>query len=197
MDVNLEVNWKSQRDNARNPSGSCNVTSIAMALAHFGYNPERGDRQLEDYLYDVCDARGLSRHEAKDLKALVEWAGFEDAYNPAASLADIRAALDDGKVCVIHAFSTNFGHIFVIDGYSDRFFNCQDPWGEWHPWFYTRNGGKDEKYSDRMIGACAGSWSYGQAQDLYDDPKFDPNSVKSIWLHVIGPKRTAKGRGTL
>ncbi len=189
--------YRTQRNNARNPSGSCNVTSIAMALHAFGYDPERGDRQLEDYLYDVCIARDLSRHDPDDLKRLVEWAGYCDDLNKEATLVDIRSALDDGRVCVVHGYSTGEGHIWVISGYGVKSFVCQDPWGEWSRWGFNPSGGQDVRYSDRMIAACCGAWTYGQAMDLYDDPDFEPSSVKSIWLHVIGPKRTAKGRAQL
>jgi hypothetical protein len=159
-----------------------------MALHHFGYDPsERGDRQLEDYLYDVATARGYSRHEPSGLKKLIEWAGYTDRLILEASLGDIRREIDQDRVCIIHAYSTGFGHIFVVDGYDGRVFNCQDPWGEWHPWWYG-DGGEDVRYSDRMIAACAGSWSYGQAQAVYSDSESDPADVGSIWLHSIGPR---------
>jgi hypothetical protein len=159
-----------------------------MALHAFGYDPERGDRQLEDYLYDVTLARKLSRHEPDDLKKLVEWAGYQDDLNKDASLSDIRKALLSLRVCVVHGFSTGFGHVWVISGCQSGGFICQDPWGEWHRWGYDPAGGKDVVYSDRMIAACCGAWSYGQAMDLYDDPDFKPEAVTGIWLHVIGPK---------
>jgi hypothetical protein len=165
-----------------------------MALDAFGYDPERGDRQLEDYLYDVCIARRLSRHDPDDLRKLVEWAGYQDDLNKNATLANIRTALDAGAVCVVHGYSTGFGHVWVISGYrpyAPGGFICQDPWGEWHRWGYDHAGGDNVCYSDRMVAACCGAWSYGQAMELYDDPNFRPSLATGIWLHVIGPR--AKG----
>lgn len=185
MTVNMATPYFSQRDNLKNPSGACNVTAIAMALAYLGYDPPDAKGQLEDWLYNKCMILGYSRHDPQGLKKLVEWTGHKDDLNLDASLEDIREALKAGKPCVVHGYSTGFGHVWEINGFGDRGFICNDPWGEWHPWWYDPAGGRDVIYSDRMIAACCGSWSLGQAMELYSSPSFKAESIKGIWLHVI------------
>jgi pentatricopeptide repeat protein len=186
----LNVPYFSQRDNAFNPSGSCNVTSCAMALHYWGIRGDGSQKQLEDQLYKRCEDLGLSRHAPYDLKALIEtYPGCKDYFEEHGTLSLIRSAIDKGQVCIVHGYSTGFGHIFVISGYDDTGFICQDPWGEWSPWFYTPDRGKDTHYSNRMIAACCSAYSYGEAIDLYNSMNSDQReSATGIWLHRVWRK---------
>jgi uncharacterized protein YvpB len=187
MAKTLNVKYFSQRDNSFNPSGSCNVTSISMALYYWGIRGDGSQPQLEDQLYQRCEERGLSRHSPLDLKALVEtYPGCHDDFTDNGSIPLIRKALDEGRVCVVHTYTTGFGHIFAVSGYDNLGFICQDPWGEWSPWTYANTIGKDVHYSKKMIAAVCSAFSYGEAIDLYGSmTDAQVESAHGIWLHRI------------
>ena len=119
-----------QTDNRYNPSGACNVTSIAMCLSYFGLRPTR-ETQLEDEFYDFLIQQGRSRHDPYDLKWLVEQKGFKDDFREKATVEDVKKWLAQGKPVVIHGYFTRFGHIVVIVGYNKDGFVVHDPYGEY------------------------------------------------------------------
>jgi uncharacterized protein YvpB len=187
--VDIAVPYFSQRDNKFNPSGACNVTSVAMCLYHFGIRGDGSHKQLEDQMYARCLQNDWSRHTPEGLKKLIESYGLKDDLTINGSLSDIRSALDKGQACIVHGYFTHSGHIIVIRGYDAKNFYVNDPWGEWYPWGYFNEdsvSGEKLKYSNRAIAACCHSFSYGEAQDLYartTDQTLE--STKSIWLHRI------------
>jgi hypothetical protein len=162
----------SQLDNLNNPSGSCNVTAIAMCLHYLGIKPPRSG-QLEDEMYEKMIAMGLNRHDPLHLKRLAEsYPGIKDEFTNTGTLEDIRHALDEGKPCVIHGYFTSFGHIVVVVGYHDTGLIVHDPYGEWFESGYdTATSGEGLHYSYGMISRLC-----------------SPESVQSprdIWLHRI------------
>ena len=68
--IQLNVPYKPQNDNIYNPTGSCNVTSIAMCLEFLGVKIEN-ENQLEDIIYQQMSHSGLSRHSPFDLAKIV------------------------------------------------------------------------------------------------------------------------------
>jgi Peptidase_C39 like family len=73
--VRLDISYKSQLDNRENPTGSCNVTSMAMCLEFLDPDLKRdyksGSGQLEDHLYRLMENNDLDRHSPQDLERLV------------------------------------------------------------------------------------------------------------------------------
>lgn len=189
MSVDLKVPYFWQNDNRFNPSGSCNVTSVAMCLAYFGIAGDASQPQLEDQMYQRCLDNGWSRHSPAGLKSLVEsYPGCKDDLTTSGGLSDIREALDEGRPCIIHGYFTGFGHIIVIRGYDQQNFLVNDPNGEWFPWGYDQRPkiGERLRYSKRAISACCDSFSQGEAMDRYarmSDTEME--AVNSIWLHRI------------
>ena len=186
--VDLPVPYFKQLDNKYNPSGACNVTSVAMCLRYFGIVGDASEKQLEDQMYQRCIRNGWSRHTPEGLKKLIEsYPGCKDDLTRTGSLADIRKALDEGKPCIVHGYFTDFGHILVIRGYNDVDFLINDPFGEWFPNGYrTELTGEKRKYSKRAIAACCHAYSRGEALDLYarmSDHQME--SFKEIWLHRV------------
>lgn len=183
----LTVPYFSQRDNTLNPSGSCNVTSIAMALSHLGIRGDGSFPQLEDQMYQRCLDRGFDRHSPFGLKSLVEsYLGCKDDFTEYGTLAAIRKALDEGKPCVVHSYLTGFGHVICVIGYDANGFIVNDPWGEWSPWEYASRDGAGKHYSNRCIAACCDSFSQGEAMDRY--PRMssaEAEKCSQIWLHRI------------
>jgi uncharacterized protein YvpB len=150
--VRLKVPYKSQRDNTLNPSGSCNVTSVAMCLAWAGVTPQSKNVQLEDELYQYMEARNLSRHSPQDLATVVRDYGLQDKYTATASIEAVKAHLSAGNPCVTHGYFTDYGHIIVLVGYDSTGFLVHDPWGEWFPTGYdTTVSGSYLHYSYELI----------------------------------------------
>ena len=128
--IKLNVPFKSQLDNRLNPTGSCNVTSIAMCLAYLGVQPQGVD-QLEDELYRYMQRQGLSRHSPGDLAQVVRDYGKKDDFTVWGTFERCRNHIAAGNPCVIHGYFTSFGHIIVLVGYDDKGFIVHDPYGEW------------------------------------------------------------------
>lgn len=126
----LTVPYKSQLDNEYNPTGSCNVTSLAMCLAFYGRRGET-DRQLEDELYLYMDRNGLDRHNPLDLAFVAEQYGIKDYFTESGTIEQCRKHIANGNPCIIHGWFSRSGHIIVLVGYDDSGFVVHDPYGEW------------------------------------------------------------------
>lgn len=137
----FESCYLSQRDNVENPSGSCNVTSLAMTLTFFGI--KKGASQLEDELYNFMLDKGKSRHSPYDLAWTAE--NFDpsfkvtDTFTEFGTFNTIKESLSKNCPCIIHGYFTRGGHIVVVYGYDDYGFLIADPWGEWHSWGYDND----------------------------------------------------------
>lgn len=163
-EIKLAVPYKSQRDNANNPDGSCNVTSIAMCLEYLKIERRQSEGQFEDELYNYALDRGLSRHVGDDLAQIVRDYGAKDTFTTTATIEQVKDWLTNGNPAVVHGYFTgntgaaNEGHIIALVGYDSTGFIVHDPCGEWFAGGYDRNdpGGNDEKgkflhYSYGMI----------------------------------------------
>jgi uncharacterized protein YvpB len=128
--VKLNVPFKSQLDNRLNPTGACNVTSIAMCLAYLGMEPQ-GTDQLEDELFQHMERKGLNRHSPEDLARVVRDYDKKDDFTVWGTFERCRNHIAAGNPCVIHGYFTSFGHIIVLVGYDDKGFIVHDPYGEW------------------------------------------------------------------
>jgi uncharacterized protein YvpB len=168
----LEVPYRSQRDNVQNPSGSCNVTSIAMCLLFLGMKDPPGV-QLEDDLYQKMEQRGWDRHDPQAMKNLIEsFQGYRDIFRVDGSFNNIRSSIDAGNPVIIHGYFTVSGHIVVVCGYDEKGFIINDPYGEW---FST---GYDTSRSGKML-----RYSYGMmAHTCSPESEADP---KNCWYHTI------------
>ncbi|QNH58483.1 MAG: peptidoglycan-binding protein [Limnospira indica BM01] len=149
----LNVPFKSQLDNFYNPTGACNVTSIAMCLAYFNI-PRRNlrYRQFEDELYRYALDMGYSRHNPYDLARIVRDYGARDHFTENAVIEDVQDWIAAGYPAVIHGYFTSFGHIIVVVGYDQNGFIVHDPYGEWFSTGYrTDLSGAYLHYSYRLI----------------------------------------------
>lgn len=151
--VSLNVPYLSQLDNENNPTGSCNVTSVAMCLGFYGHPLKNGNGvQLEDELYEYCENTGLSRHNPHDLVKLFYVKGCADKFSDRADWKDVKAHLSKGKPVIVHGWFTHFGHIIVIKGYNSAGWLVNDPYGEWFGDGYNTNvSGEGLIYSYSMM----------------------------------------------
>jgi uncharacterized protein YvpB len=177
----LGIPYLSQRDNVRNPSGSCNVTCIAMCLKWAGYDLSTNG-QLEDVLYNHAQTSGLSRHEGDDLAVIFNTFAkrdnlpYRDDFVINSSVGQIKKQISNGFPAILHGYFTRSGHIITVVGYDDSAYDgagafiIHDPWGEWHRWGYdTKASGKEVEYS------------YGMIERLCTDP----GRPASIWAHIF------------
>lgn len=150
--VKLPIRYKSQLDNQENPTGSCNVTSLAMCMEFLGAKRRTSSGQFEDELYRYAIDNGLSRHDPHDLAVIVEAYGCRDDFRTDATFEQVKQWLSDGKPIVTHGYFTSFGHIVVIAGFDDKGFIVHDPYGLWTPSGYrTDLSGEYVNYSYTMM----------------------------------------------
>lgn len=150
--VKLPVPYKSQLDNYYNPTGSCNVTSLAMCLQYLGARRKSNVGQFEDELYEYAINNGLSRHDPNDLAKIVRAYGCRDNFTTNASIDDVTDWLAGGNPVVVHGYFTSFGHIIVFVGYDESGFIVNDPYGEWFADGYdTSVSGEGLNYSYNLI----------------------------------------------
>lgn len=151
--VKLNVPYKSQLDNYYNPTGSCNVTSIAMCLEYLGVpRYDNRFRQLEDELYQWCIDKGYSRHSPQDLAQVVRDYKRKDDFTVWGTIEHCQDHLRGGNPCVIHGYFTSFGHIIVLVGFDENGFIVHDPYGEWFASGYdTSRSGAFLHYSYDLI----------------------------------------------
>ncbi|HEY9807838.1 MAG TPA: C39 family peptidase [Halomicronema sp.] len=148
----LAVPYKSQMDNWYNPTGACNVTSIAMCLEYLKTPRRKSSGQFEDELYQYAINKGYSRWEGPDLAKIVRDYGRQDKYTRAGTIEGVKNWIAGGNPVVIHGYFTSFGHIIVVVGYDEDGFIVHDPYGEWFPDGYrTDLSGAYLHYSYRLI----------------------------------------------
>lgn len=187
--IELPVAYKSQTDNENNPSGSCNVTSAAICLEYWGIKPT-SNRQLEDIIYEWMIDNGLSRHDPIHLKRAIEHFGCRDDFTTRASIAEIKKALDNGNPVIAHGYFTQFGHIIVLIGYTDKGFIVLDPYGEWTADGYLKNDSQSPKrgerivYSFGLIERCClpdgGCWAHFVTRSGVQAKQSNPPPAKSL-----------------
>ena len=119
--------------NFYNPTGACNVTSMAMCLQFIGKPRRDNVGQFEDELYEYTLNKGLNRWSPYDLAKLVVDYGAKDTFKDNAVIEEVQDWLTDGKPVVIHGYFTSFGHIMPVVGYDETGLYVNDPYGEWFP----------------------------------------------------------------
>jgi uncharacterized protein YvpB len=165
----LNVPYKSQLDNALNPTGACNVTCFAMGMAYFKIKGRGQAAQFEDELYRYMETNRLSRHDPLDLAKMASVYGLKSDFTTQGTLADMRQAIAAGKPCIIHGYFTSFGHIIVVRGYDKYGFFVNDPYGEWTSSGYLNSAsGENLHYSNGLI-----------------QSKCSPEGDDFLWLHRL------------
>jgi uncharacterized protein YvpB len=148
----LDVPFFPQTDNIFNPSGSCNVTSIAMALSYLGIKGDLTYPQLEDQLYMLCKNLGLDRHNPYDLAKLCVYKGKKDNFVHNSNIKELKDHIDRGFPTVIHGYFTRSGHIIECHGYNNSGLICHDPYGNYLDGYQSNpNNGKNIEYSYILI----------------------------------------------
>lgn len=151
-EVKLNVPYKSQLDNADNPFGSSNCTSLAMAIAYFDVKPHNGHKQLEDELQEWLETQGLKRYNPYDLVKVVKAYGCQDNFKTDATIDQIKEWLDRGNPAVVHGYFTPAGHVICLIGYNAIGFIVNDPCGQYSESGYdSSTSGEGLTYSYETI----------------------------------------------
>ncbi len=131
--------YKPQLDNYYNPTGACNVTSMAMCLQFLGKPRRDNIGQFEDELYEYALNKGYNRWNPYDLVKIVIDYGAKDTFKENGTFEEIKDWLVDGNPTVIHGYFTSFGHIMPVVGYDETGLFVHDPYGEWFASGYDNN----------------------------------------------------------
>ncbi len=124
-EVNLDVPYFYQYDNANEPGSTCGVTSAAMLVDHWNPGSVTPDSLYRSY--------GKAQGQSPDaLAALYRSEGLHADYTYDGTRAEVRAHLDAGRPVVVHGYWTSAGHVAVIVGYSDTDWIVNDPAGDWY-----------------------------------------------------------------
>lgn len=158
MGINIAIPHHPQLDNHHSPYGSCNVTSYSMIAAWLGIKPANPNEQLEDEFWRWLVNRGMNPESHADLVVLAREYGIDSTFKTNATWDEVRSHLQSGRPCIVAGYTTRSGHIFVIRGYDDQGFWCNDPYGEWFEDGYrTDLSGENLHYSERLMNRHVGS----------------------------------------
>jgi len=160
--VNLDVPYFYQYDNRYEPSGTCGLTSTAMAIDTFDDGRVTPDGLYIDY--------GKATAQSPDGVAwILEQEGLHADYTLTGTRDLIRSQLDAGRPVVVNGYFTSSGHIVIIRGYTASAWIVNDPAGDW-----------DIGYGDGTSWGEAVTYAYGGAWD--DLMSWDGD----IWMAVGG-----------
>ena len=144
-----------QLANGNNPYGSCQNTSIAMVLKHYGANVTPDE---------ISNYWGTSR--AQTVSGLRDVFNAEAAYlgisqrvqsTQYGSISRINQNLVDGKPVIVHGYTTGYGHVLVLVGFDGTYYYAHDPYGKWDQVPYssgytnTSSAGRYVKYHKDAI----------------------------------------------
>ena len=132
-----------QYSNTMNPDGSCQNTSLAMALRYYGA-PVTPDQLSGRYGVGAAAAGGLTtirdnfNSEAARFGLRVRDRTYADG-----SVAQLRQLAASGKPVIVLGYFTNFGHVVVVIGYDGTNYYVHDPAGAWNQQLspYASHGG--------------------------------------------------------
>ena len=162
--VELGVPYFSQRDNPRNASATCNVTSIAMIFYYYGVRSKSGG-QLEDELLQWCINRygAGSQTDHTVLSNLIKAYGFETSFSTTRKWAEVKSELMNRRPVVLGGDFTASGHIVTLIGFTPQGYIANDPWGNALTGYTNTEGRKllySYAYLDRVAGPDGKVWAH-------------------------------------
>ncbi len=145
-EIMLDVPYYSQRDNAREPMRTCNVSSHAMACEFI----KSGSFKKSDDFYAIAlsEYGDTTNHSAHS--RLLADRGFKSEFRTDLSYKDLDESLFVREMPVIigvlhrgYYLTPYGGHMLVVIGRTGDDYICHDPWGE--PFSYQNSDGKAKK----------------------------------------------------
>lgn len=183
----LKVPYLSQRDNEFKPSGTCNITSLAMLMEYNGITPPPG-MQLEDILFKALQTPFAQDYYAKtypsfknqgynarNIHGMLSWLArqynYKASFTTSGDMNTIQTQLMRNKQPVIVTGNfTRYGHIVLVTGLTlKNNFIVHDPWGDWNTHYQSHQG----------------SYRLYDKEDMWEIMK-GTNTNK--WMHIINPE---------
>lgn len=162
--VDLAVPYFYQYDNRYEPSGTCGITSTAMAI-NWWYS---GAVTPDELYINYGKAQGQSPSGIASIQASE---GLYSAYTLSGTRDEIRAHLDAGRPVIAHGYWTGPGHITVIVGYDDTDWIVNDPAGDWYVCYGCG-------YADHVRYPIGGAWDDEMSRD--GDIWYSTSSTRSF-----------------
>lgn len=151
-----KVPYFSQRDNKFQPSGTCNVTSLAMVMTYRGWKPST-NQQPEDFLFEKLntpEARSYFEknfawakkqgYNARNVHGMLTWLAKSQGLSASLSLErfdTIKSSLRTDVPLITTGLFTGSGHIVVLCGLTNRGdYIVNDPWGDWTTGYSNKSG---------------------------------------------------------
>jgi uncharacterized protein YvpB len=171
-----DVPYFYQYDNALSPSASCQNTSVAMLLKHYGVNVTP-DRITSRFGKDKAQSpEGL----ASVFNTLAAEAGISQRLRAHrdGNMADINAQLQAGTPTIVHGYFTGYGHVVLATGYDGSSYTVNDPAGRWSGSFKGGYGGGQSSTSGDGVRYSASSFSSAVATS-------NGSSFLAPWWHEV------------
>ncbi len=165
----IKIPYYNQYDNINYPYSTCQNTSIAMVLSHFQYSihpDEIFSRWGKNIAQSPSGLNQVYTHYAASSQI--------NTYTNSTP-EDLRTALDQGYVAIVHGYFTTAGHVIVVRGYDSQYYYVNDPAGKWDGCFkcgYTTGDYNGEtKYSKQS----------------FENAVFTSNGSSYLpgWIHLI------------
>lgn len=123
------VPYYNQYDNINYPYATCQNTSIAMVLSSFQENIHPDDifsRWGKDMAQSPSGLNYIYRHYATN--------SVISTYTNA-SPEDLKNALSQGYLAIVHGYFTSSGHVLVVKSFDGQSYYVNDPAGRWSECF--------------------------------------------------------------
>ncbi len=172
----LNVPYFYQYNNQYYPGSSCQNTSIAMVLKHYGWQgvPDHITAQygkdyaqspagLADVFNTIASRNGLSKRIVPNTNGSIE---------------GLKRELDAGHPVIIHGYFTRSGHVVVVVGYDSSGYWVNDPAGTWSQGFKS---GYPNAYQE----STAGKKIYYRKAAFESAVASDGYSYLPLWYHAI------------
>jgi len=170
----LDVPYFCQYENTLEPGSTCQNTSVAMVLKHYGWDGMPDTITAEWGKDSPQSPSGLA--EVFNYFLTEEALGVSLTPHTNGSFAGLRALLDAGKPVIVHGYFTQYGHVVVTVGYDATGYFVNDPAGQWSEVYQ----GGYSKYCD--YGYSGKAVHYGKATF---EQAIGPDNT--IWYHEITP----------
>ncbi len=174
-----DVPYFYQYANRDSPEASCQNTSVAMVLKHFGVDITP-DQITATFGKDKAqNPHGL----AEVFNHFASKAGIPERLEPTTvgSLEDFRSAVKGDDPVIVHGWFTGQGHVVVATDYDGSSYTVNDPAGRWSGGWKSGYGGGQSSTTGDGVTYSAGAFE--QAVSTSNGSSFDP-----MWFHrMTGP----------
>lgn len=131
-----------QYDNELYPGSTCQNTSVAMVLAHLGWEGTPDDITREwgkDYAQSPDGLNYMFNTITNE-----HWLPGNLWTTIAGGIEEFRSAASGGNVIIVHGYFTGYGHVVVVTGFDGTHYTVNDPAGEWGGEFASGYAGTSE-----------------------------------------------------